>query len=1062
MASQGLSPSPATNTFTPALDPPPGVTSNPDNPESLAPIASITIAICIPLVTIFFALRCYVRLFVKRTWIFEDYLVTLGWAGVVSYCGIMRGTMSHHGGKHGWDITKEESREAAFWFNAAAIHYGVMIAIAKLAVLWLYRRVFSPRRHSVFDIAIITLIVMTIGFYGITTFVKIFECSPRDRIWNKAVPGKCIQMKWVLNISGGFNTATDFIIMLLPVHAVWKLQIDPKRKGLVILAFTFGLCAPIFATIGFVVRIKNSGNPDKTWKQPEILLWGAAELASGNLCVCFPELAVLFRKHFRKNNTGQRRPTASEIASANKVWDSKQAQKGQYPYLPKSLMSTTFSVNGDSRYIELQDQGNNIHVTSIGTFPHDPKLEKGVVIMKNEPAALQMASRIRLAGAMRRHSSVRSATTTRRFLSPFRPLPPVSSSLRCSSSKVRAGLTAMASTSQRLPSLARSNHQVAGPGGYTTAYALFEGLWEAGITTCFVNVGSDHPSVIEAIVKGKRERPDSWPRMITCPSEVTAISMADGYARVTGKPQAVLVHVDVGTQALGQGVHNASIGRAPVFIFAGLCPYTESGELPGSRTEYMHWLQEPPDQKAIVRQYCRYTGEVRTGLNIKQTIGRALQFASSTPKGPVYIAGAREVLAENIPPYSLDQDQWVPIGPSALTADAVHQVAEALVQAKRPLIITGYSGRDRRTPGLLVELANLIPGIRVHDTGGSDVCFPASHPASEGFRLSSDECNKDADVIFLLDCDVPWIPARNPPPKDAKIYHVDCDPLNQHIPVSFFPAHGRWKADSHAALKQLVDHIKTNKSLATTLQDPEYEARRQAQIQAHKKRLDGIAAQVRLADNEALDANNVARLLKESLPPSATFVVEAVTASLAMHDQIQPDRPGSWINCGGTGVGWSNGAALGVKMALSDLEKHGDKPSLVCHIVGDGSFMCAAPSTALWVASKYKIPVLTIVLNNGGWKAPRNSTRLVYPNGLNATATDEEVNVSFRPTPNYAALAEAAAGAEIELGDMTESKQDWMKGVRVRNVKELKEALQLATSRVGEQGKGMLIETLMQ
>ncbi|KAI3397436.1 hypothetical protein diail_10767 [Diaporthe ilicicola] len=95
-------------------------------------------------------------------------------------------------------------------------------------------------------------------------------------------------------------------------------------------------------------------------------------------------------------------------------------------------------------------------------------------------------------------------------------------------------------------------------GTYTTAYALFEALWD--------------------------------PKFITCPSEITAISMADGYARVLGKPQAVVVHIDVGTQALGQEVHNASVGRVPVFIFAGLCPFTESGELTSSRTEYIHWL----------------------------------------------------------------------------------------------------------------------------------------------------------------------------------------------------------------------------------------------------------------------------------------------------------------------------------------------------------------------------------------------------------------------------------------------------------------------------------------
>ncbi|KAI1119988.1 thiamine pyrophosphate enzyme [Nemania abortiva] len=601
--------------------------------------------------------------------------------------------------------------------------------------------------------------------------------------------------------------------------------------------------------------------------------------------------------------------------------------------------------------------------------------------------------------------------------------------------------------------------------GYTTAFALFEGLWEAGITACFVNVGSDHPSIIEAIVKGKRERPHRWPRMITCPSEVTAISMADGYARVTGRPQAVLVHVDVGTQALGQGVHNASVGRAPVFIFAGLCPYTESGELPGSRTEYMHWLQEAPDQKAIVRQYCRYTGEVRTGLNVKKVIGRALQFANTDPKGPVYVASAREVLAEQLRPESLQQDQWVPVGPSALPQDAVRRIAAALVQAERPLIITGYSGRNWRNPELLVALADLIPGIRVHDTGGSDMCFPASHIAYEGFRLGTHECTQDADAILLLDCDVPWIPSRNPPPKDARIYHVDSDPLNQQIPVSFFPANGRWKVDSFTALGQFVDHIKNDGVLTAVLKDPRYAARATARAQAHEERLANIASQPRLGDDELLDAHNIGSLLRTTLPESTTFVIEGVTSAQILADQLQPTRPGSWINCGATGIGWSNGAALGVRMALTDLEEKngGQKPSLVCQVVGDGSFMCAAPSSALWVASKFGIPVLTVVLNNGGWKAPRNSTQLVYPKGLNVSATDDEINVSFRPTPNYAALAEAAVGSEVGQGqrDGPENTGAWMKGLRMRTVAEFRDALRLANERVGEERKGMLVEAMM-
>lgn len=87
----------------------------------------------------------------------------------------------------------------------------------------------------------------------------------------------------------------------------------------------------------------------------------------------------------------------------------------------------------------------------------------------------------------------------------------------------------------------------------------------------------------------------------------------------------------------------------------------------------------------------------------------------------------------------------------------------------------------------------------------------------------------------------------------------------------------------------------------------------------------------------------------------------------------------------------------------------------------------------------------------------------MYPDGLNTSASDEEINISFRPTPNYAALAEAAAGSEGGWGGTREGAgaEAWMKGMRVRTVKEFKEALEHANSRVAEEGKGMLIEVQM-
>lgn len=200
-----------------------------------------------------------------------------------------------------------------------------------------------------------------------------------------------------------------------------------------------------------------------------------------------------------------------------------------------------------------------------------------------------------------------------------------------------------------------------------------------------------------------------------------------------------------------------------------------------------------------------------------------MQLASSDPKGPVYLTGAREVMAEKLElPYTVDEKRHGPIGPSALPQSAIETISEALVKAKAPLIITGYSGRNHACPEQLVKLAESIPGLQVLDTGGCDMCFPATHPSYVGFRLSFDKITTEADVIFILDCNVPWIPSRNPPRKDAKIYHVDIDPLNATIGVSFFPADGRWKADSYTTLSQLNQHITMTPALQETLKEETY------------------------------------------------------------------------------------------------------------------------------------------------------------------------------------------------------------------------------------------------
>ncbi|OAA56213.1 acetolactate synthase [Niveomyces insectorum RCEF 264] len=546
------------------------------------------------------------------------------------------------------------------------------------------------------------------------------------------------------------------------------------------------------------------------------------------------------------------------------------------------------------------------------------------------------------------------------------------------------------------------------PNMYTTSFAFFEALWEAGVTHCFVNLGSDHPSIIEAMVRGQQEKKGEFPRMITCPNEMVAMSMADGYARLTGKPQCVIVHVDVGTQGLGAAVHNSSTGRAPVLVFAGISPYTLEGELRGSRTEYIHWIQDVPDQKQILSQYCRYAAELKTGRNVKQMVNRALSFAKSAPAGPVYLCGAREVMEEEIKPYHIRQEDWTPVQLGGLPETSVQEIAKVLAGAEQPLVITGYTGRNHKTAPALVALADAVPKLRVLDTGGSDMCFPADHPAWLGLRFGAHDAIRTADAIVVLDCDVPWINTICPPREDARIFHIDCDPLKKMMPLFYIAAEQRFLADSLLTIKQLGAELHTKAS-----QYGITAAGWDERAAAHKALLASIEKAAQPLENGDFGVGHLTRTLRETCPADTIWAIEAVTSTGYVHDNLQPTQPGQWINCGGGGLGWSGGGALGIKLATDHANGGPGRGRFVCQIVGDGTFLFSVPGSVYWISHRYNIPVLTIVLNNKGWNAPRRSLLLVHPDGLGSKATNDDINIAFNPSPDYAGIAKAAAGGEL-------------------------------------------------
>jgi acetolactate synthase-1/2/3 large subunit len=534
---------------------------------------------------------------------------------------------------------------------------------------------------------------------------------------------------------------------------------------------------------------------------------------------------------------------------------------------------------------------------------------------------------------------------------------------------------------------------------YTTASAFLDALLDAGVEYLFVNLGSDHTALIEAIGQARESRRRA-PKLITCPHESVALSAAHGYAQLTGQAQAVIVHVECGTQSLAGAVHNASRGRVPVLIFAGTSPATQEGEARGSRNEFIHWLQDSFDQRSLVRGYVRYEHEVRVGANVKQIVLRAMQIAHSDPQGPVYLTMCREVLEQEIEDNAVDADRWLPIGPCGLPSHAPDLIAQALATARRPLIITSYLGRNRAAVGELVKLCDRL-GVAVLESAPSYLSFPHDHPLYLGSQWNEQRQHPllaEADVLLVIDSDVPWIPLVNRPAATAHIIHLDLDPLKQQMPLWYIGAQHTFRVDSCTALRQIsecVERLSLDESAVA--QRRKYYEHRHAEREAELRKREAAADSI-------ITPAYLTACVARAIGPDAVVVSEAVTNYRVVSDHSGRTKPGTLFSSGGGSLGWNGGAAIGAKLAKPD--------ALVVSLTGDGTYMFSIPSSVHWMARRYGTPFLQVVYNNGGWRAPRSSAVAVHPSGF--ASRDTDIGTSFEPAPDYSGIAAAAGEAHAE------------------------------------------------
>lgn len=527
---------------------------------------------------------------------------------------------------------------------------------------------------------------------------------------------------------------------------------------------------------------------------------------------------------------------------------------------------------------------------------------------------------------------------------------------------------------------------------HTCAEEILHLLAVHGVEILFLNPGTDSAPLQEAH-RSLSRRGVAVPRLIVSSFESVALAAALGYWQASGRPQAVFVHVDVGTQNLGAMIHDALRDRAGAIVLAGKTPYADDAETPGGRSSPIHWYQDMPDQAGIVRAYAKWCGELVRAHDTARVIGRAVQVAAGGIPGLTYLTLSRDVLMDPPGPASLRRTTgYARPRPAAIEPDALAELAERVAQAERPLIVTNRAGRY---PGGAEALAQLSRLAAIPVTGRPEsVNLVTTDPLCVRSQAHAEALLTEADVVVIVDCDVPWIPRTTAPAPGAFVVQIDRDPVKADMPLWSFPVDLALTADPGVALRQLVEAVGRHADAGA-----ERWARRRDELGV------AIAASTRAIREQAAapelpptDIRAVLRTINEALDPGCLVVEEAVSNIGPFAELIDRSEPDSLYSAGGPGLGWAPGAAVGIKLARPD--------RTVVAVVGDGVFFFGVPTATLCLAAEANAPVVIVVLNNGGYRASRLPVLALFPDGVSARE-GKVSGAAFAQPPDVVGIAEA-------------------------------------------------------
>jgi benzoylformate decarboxylase len=525
----------------------------------------------------------------------------------------------------------------------------------------------------------------------------------------------------------------------------------------------------------------------------------------------------------------------------------------------------------------------------------------------------------------------------------------------------------------------------------TGKHALAQMLLAEGCEYLFGNPGTSETPFLDGL--------QDFPQLkyIQALQEGTAVGMADGYARATGRPAFANIHIAGGLANGISALYNAYKGGTPLVLTAG-----------NSDTRML--LNEPVlsgDLVEMTDQYTKWSAEIRHASDIPVAVRRAFKEAKTPPTGPVFLSFPWDTLDEEL------DSEIVPSSPGYFRTrpdtEAVARASELLSRAENPMIVLGDRVAQSGAVNELLTVAEQV-GARVYAASFSEVNFPTSHPLYSGMlNLNSPSAARllaGADVVLAVGTDVfssflyvsePFLAPH------TKLLHLD---NNVWEVEKIYPTEVGLFADPKAGLQELADALDQD----LTASGREAAATRLASMAEERRRADAAYRQG-LRDNWDRRPMPVDRMMHEiaqALPDNAIIADEAITSRPALMRAVDFDQPGSFYGIRGGALGWAMPGALGVKLA------NPDRP--VVAVVGDGASMYTVQ--ALWTAYRYNIPVTYAICNNRSYRILKVNMEVYLRRMLeDRERSSEYVGMDFATPLPLADIAQAMGIASEKVED---------------------------------------------